>query len=149
MKRLALLLLALPLTVAHLALFSFAMVPERPIQPACAAMVLFCLYASAAQAFFLWSAGRLCGAGCSRGFAVLFLVFQTYYLFIGATPALSSWSDPETGRDLRSSIVLVAWAVLWSFYLLFRVVRPHPATNAPAASKSHAETAEPVNPATP
>ncbi len=125
------------------------MVPERPIQPACAAMVLFCLYASAAQALFLWSVGRFCGAGCSRGFAVLFLVFQTYYLFIGATPALSSWSDPETGRDLRSSIVLVAWAVLWSFYLLFRVVRPHPATNAPAASKSHAETAEPVNPATP
>ena len=148
-KTAAVLALALPLTVAHLALFSFAMVPERPIQPACAAMVLFCLYASAAQALFLWSVGRFCGAGCSRGFAVLFLVFQTYYLFIGATPALSSWSDPETGRDLRSSIVLVAWAVLWSFYLLFRVVRPHPATNAPAASKSHAETAEPVNPATP
>lgn len=148
-KTAAVLALALPLTVAHLALFSFAVVPERPIQPACAAMALFCLYASAAQTFFLWSAGRLCGAGCSRGFAILFLVFQAYYLFTGAMPALVAWRDLETGADLRNSIVLLAWAVPWSFYLLFRVVRPHPATNAPAASKSHAETAEPVNPATP
>ena len=58
-KTVAVLALALPLTVAHLALFSFAMVPERPIQPACAAMVLFCLYASAAQALFLWSVGAV------------------------------------------------------------------------------------------
>ena len=76
---------------------------------------------------------------------VVLLLHQAFCVFIGGMPALNGWRDFETGADLRNSIVLLVWAVLWSVVLLVKLLHCDPCTPAtPSPSEEpHAENAEP------
>ena len=140
--------LALPLLVVHCALFGFALMPERPLAPACVAMGAFCVYASVAQLLFLRAMRGIWGPGGVRAMTVVLLLHQAYCVFLGGMPGLIGWRDIETGADLRNSIVLLVWAVLWSVVLLVKLLRCSPrATSTPSpAEETHAESAENAEP---
>ena len=140
--------LALPLLVVHCALFAFALMPERPLAPACVAMGAFCVYASVAQLLFLRAMRGIWGPGGVRAMTVVLLLHQAYCVFLGGMPGLIGWRDIETGADLRNSIVLLVWAVLWSVVLLVKLLRCSPrATSTPSpAEETHAESAENAEP---